>query len=120
MTPYGIAWLVAAASGSLLAALAFVAARRRTMLRQLLAALALVLTLTPYRFDGEHTAPAFIVALFRLVFERGADPTGAVLALGAAVFGALAAWLLVVALRAAIMRRSGAKRRHRARPNTVQ
>ncbi len=126
MTQYGIAWLIASVCGVLLAALVFSAARRWTMLRLLLAGLTLVLALTPYRFDDAYTAPAFIVALFRLVFERDADPTGAILALGAAVFGALAVWLLAVAGRAVAMRLGrggtsrGGKSRRRDRANTVQ
>ncbi len=49
---------------------------------------------TPYRFDGEHFAPALAVAVFRTVFEADADPSGAwiitLMAWGAALSGVLA------------------------------
>ena len=72
MTAYAIAWLVAAAAALSIAGLLFVALRRLRHWRYLIVGLTLALALTPYRFDEAHTAPAFMVAAFRLLFEDDA------------------------------------------------
>ena len=63
-------------------------------LRWVLATGVVVTCCTPYRFDGEHFAPALAVAVFRTVFEADADPSGAwiitLMAWGAALAGVLA------------------------------
>ena len=106
MTGYGVAWLVAGSCGLVLACLIFVATRRWRRLRYLLAGFVLVWSLTPYRFDGEHDAPAFAVATFRLFLEEGLDPrpplTTLVIvsaALLTAYLVALGAWSLLAARR---------------------
>lgn len=102
MTNYAVAWLVVAMAALLLAGLLHVALRRLRHWRYLVIGLVLALSLTPYRFDGEHSAPAFVVGLFRLFFEDGATPrpplvTLLLVALGYALlyflgWGVLAIW----------------------------
>ena len=117
MSPYGIAWCVVALAGGLLGVLAFRALRGWRSLRYLATALVLVWAVTPYGFDAEHTAPAFLVAAFRLPFvDETADPTGAVTALGAASVGVLLAYVVVMALRWLVV----AKRRNTAPEKKVE
>lgn len=97
-----IAWLVAVMAATLLAGLLSIALRRLRHWRFLIIGSVLALSLTPYRFDGEHMAPAFVVGLFRLLFEDGATPRPAfvillLVALGYALlyflgWGALGVW----------------------------
>ena len=83
VSAYGIAWCAVVLAGGLLGVLAFRALRGWRSLRYLATALVFVCAVTPYGFDAEHTAPAFLVAAFRLPFvDATADPTGAVMALG--------------------------------------
>lgn len=101
MTPYAIAWTVVAVSGALIGWLVFRALRAFGWLRYVVTTLVLVWAVTPFRFDAEHVAPAFLVAAFRLPFvDEDADPTEAVLVLGSATAGVLLATLLMVAARA--------------------
>ena len=72
MTAYAVAWLIVAAAALSIAGLLFVALRRLRHWRYLIVGLTLALALTPYSFDEAHTAPAFMVAAFRLFFEDGA------------------------------------------------
>ena len=90
MDSYLAAWLVAALAAALAAGLVFAALRRRPRLGVLAAALLLGWALVPYRFDGEHAAPAFVVGLFRLLFEDAASPRGPLLLLAAVAAGVLA------------------------------
>lgn len=64
-----------------------------TRFRWVLATGIVVTCCTPYRFDGEHFAPALAVAVFRTIFEADADPSGAwiitLMAWGAALVGIL-------------------------------
>lgn len=83
-------WLVVATAAAFAAGLAFAALRRRPRLGALAAALVLGWTLVPYRFDGEHAAPALVVGLFRLLFEDDASPRGPLLLLAAVTVGVLA------------------------------
>ena len=99
---YVLAWLVAATAALLFAGLLHTALRRLRHWRFLVIGLVLALSLTPYRFDGEHWAPAFVVGLFRLLFEDGVTPRPPLVilllvALGYALlyllgWGALAIW----------------------------
>ena len=117
MTAYGIAWCVVALAGGLLGVLAFRALRGLRSLRYLATALVFVCAVTPYGFDAEHTAPAFLVAAFRLPFvDETADPTGAVMALGAVSAGVLLAYLVVMPLRWLVV----AKRRNTAPEKNVE
>ena len=120
MAGYLLAWLVAAIAALLVAGLAFVALRPRRRLGWFAAGLLLAWALTPYRFDGEHWAPAFVVGLFRLFFEddAAAGPplvvlaaaTAAVLALGCLGLGASALARALPRRRAHRGRRTGRKR----------
>lgn len=102
MSNYVIAWLVAVMAATLLAGLLSIALRRLRHWRFLIIGSVLALSLTPYRFDDEHMAPAFVVGLFRLLFEDGATPRPAfvillLVALGYALlyflgWGALGVW----------------------------
>ena len=83
-------WLVVATAAAFAAGLAFAVLRRRPRLGALAAALVLGWTLVPYRFDGEHAAPALVVGLFRLLFEDDASPRGPLLLLAAVTVGVLA------------------------------
>lgn len=124
MDGYGVAWLLAAAAAAGIGALAFAALRRRPRRGILAAALVLGWALAPYRFDGEHSAPAFIVGLFRLLFEDHASPQGPLLVLAVVTVGILA--LAAGAFGAAALfdalpsRKPRRRRPHRRLRNTVQ
>ena len=77
-----IAWLVMGIAGLSLAALLYAATPSWGRWRYLVVGVVLAWSLTPYRFDGEHQAPAFAVAVFRLFLEEGLDPKPPLLALG--------------------------------------
>ena len=105
MSGYAIAWLVVVGAAGLGAWLAFMLLRRFRRLRFLAAGLVLAWAMTPYSFDGEHTAPALAVAVFRLLFEAGA-PWRVPLALAiASTLGVLAVYLVGVGLAALASRR---------------
>ena len=105
MTPYEIAWAVVVASGVALGVLVFRALRGYQWLRYTATALVVAWAVTPYQFDGEHTAPAFLVAAFRLPFvDADADPAEAVLTLASVTVGVLLAALLLMIGRAVIRR----------------
>lgn len=114
MAAYDIAWLVVAGGGLGAAALVFAAVRRVSWLRYLAPGLVLVWALTPYRFAGQDTAPAFVVALFRLLFEDDADPLPPLALLGAASAAVLALHLLAMVLVDGFKARRAALRRRRA------
>ena len=106
MSPYAIAWAVVAVSGSLLGWLVFRALRRFTWLRYVATVLVVVWAVTPFRFDGEHWAPAFLVAAFRLPFiDEDANPADAIMVLGATTTGVLLAALLLKVSRALVAKR---------------
>ena len=105
MTGPLIAWFVLGASGLGLAWLVCLATRRWGQWRYLAACLILACTLTPYRFDAEHEAPAFAVAVFRLFLEDGLDPQPPLLAIGAVTLGVVAVYLAVLGVRAVVGRR---------------
>ena len=106
MSPYAIAWTVVAVSGSLLACLVFQALRRFTWLRYVATVLVLAWAVTPFQFDGEHWAPVFLVAAFRLpLIDEAANPADAVMVLGATTFGVLLAACLLMAGRALVAKR---------------
>ena len=97
MTSYVLAWSIIIVAGLCGMWLVLVALRRWPRLRLLAAGLVLVWALTPYRFDGEHLAPASVVALFRLLFEEN-EPSNAPFALLTAVtLGVVAAYLMLLA-----------------------
>ena len=106
MSPYAIAWTVVVVSGSLCGWLVFRALRRFTWLRYVGTALVLVWAVTPFRFDAEHWAPAFLVAAFRLpVIDEDANPAEAIMVLGATTAGVLVAALLLMISRAVLAKR---------------
>lgn len=119
---YVAAWLVAALAAMLAAGLLVAALRhRRPWLGYLAAGLVLAWALVPYRFDGEHWAPAIVVGLFRLWFEENANPQPPLLLLAAATAVVLA--LGCVGLGAAALARAWPRRRrrpHGRRRNTVE
>lgn len=97
-----IAWWIAGASCLGCAALAYAPLRRYQRLgslRWFVPALALTLTLVPYRFDEAHLAPAWVVAVFRTFFESGMDPGPPWRLLAAAATGLCAAYIAVLAGR---------------------
>ena len=113
MSPYAIAWTVVVAAGCLAGGLVFRALRGFTWLRYVTTALVVVWAVTPYRFDAEHWAPAFLVAAFRLPFvDEDANPAEAVMALGATTTGVLLAALLLI-----LGRTLAAKRRNTVAKN---
>ncbi|MCE2423903.1 MAG: hypothetical protein J4F45_02195 [Pseudomonadales bacterium] len=105
MTGYALAWLVLVVSAVAVAALVFVVTPRWGRLRYLAAAVVLAWSLTPFRFDGEHWAPAFAVAIFRLFLEDGADARPSVFLLGSVTAMVLAVYLVVGIVLAAVKRR---------------
>ena len=115
MTPYAIAWTVMVVAGLLLGGLVFWALRGFKWLRYVCTVLTVVWATTPYQFDEQHTAPAFLVALLRMPFvDQSADPREAVLTLGAVTLGVLVAALLlsvVFGVSRRLARRIGATRR---------
>ena len=114
MSPYGIAWTVVAVSGSLCAWLVFRALSRFTWPRYVATALVLVWAVTPFRFDAENWAPAFLVAAFRMPFvDEDANPAEAIMALGATTMGVLLAAFLLMVGRALLSKRGkhGAQKR---------
>ena len=107
MAGYFLPWLVVGVAAALSAGLLWLALRRWRRLRWLAAGLTMALALAPYRFDGEHWAPAFVVSLFRLLFEDDVSPRGPLLILGAAtalVLALAAAGIGVVALAQLVAR----------------
>ena len=106
MSPYTIAWTVVVVSGGLGGWLVFRALRRFTWLRYVGTALVMVWAVTPFRFDAEHWAPAFLVAAFRMPFvDEDANPAEAIMVLGAATTGVLLAGLLLVVSRTLLAKR---------------
>lgn len=110
MTGYTLAWLVLGVSAFAVAALVFVVMPRWGRLRYLAAALVLVWSLTPFQFDGEHWAPAFAVAIFRLFLEDGADPRPSLYLLGSLTAILLAVHLIAGMLVAVLKKRRGGRR----------
>ncbi|MDE0659314.1 MAG: hypothetical protein OXI79_06645 [Gammaproteobacteria bacterium] len=64
--------------------------------------LVLALALTPFRFDGEHEAPAFAVVIFRALLEEGLDPGPPLLALGAVTSAVVAVYLVATGILALV------------------
>jgi len=95
VTGHLIGWFVVCVCAITVAYLSFLATPRWGRLRYLVVGLLLAWSLTPFRFDGEHWAPAFAVAIFRLFLEEGANPRGPVYLLGAVTAGVLALHLLI-------------------------
>lgn len=102
MTEEGIAWSVAILAALGLAWLLGLATRRWGRWRYLPGCLVLALALTPFRFDGEHQAPAFSVAIFRTFLEEGLDPDPPLVALGAVVLGVAVVYVAVVGVVALV------------------
>lgn len=111
MAGYLLAWVVAAVAALLTAVLVFAALRPRRRLGFFAAGLLLAWALTPYRFDGEHWAPAFVVGLFRLFFEDDAAAGPPLVVLAAATVAVLA--LGCVGLGASALARAWPRRRTR-------
>ncbi|MYA16835.1 MAG: hypothetical protein F4Z28_08735 [Gammaproteobacteria bacterium] len=88
-----IAWTVAAIAGLGLAWLLGLATRKWGRFRWLPGCLVLAGSLTPFRFDAEHHAPAFAVVIFRSFLEEGLDPGPPLLALGVVTGGVVAVYL---------------------------
>ena len=105
MSGYALAWLVVATAGLLGAWLAFVLLRRLRRLRYLAAGVVLAWAVTPYSFDGVHAAPALPTALFRLLFEPGAQWRVPLALTVAAMLGVLAVYLVAVGVEALAVRR---------------
>ena len=93
MSAETIAWAAAVAAGLGLAGLMIRMARGWGRWRFLPGCLVLAWSLTPFRFDGEHEAPAFAVVIFRAFIEEGLDPGPPAVALGAVTLTVVAAYL---------------------------
>ena len=104
MTGEAIAWTVAVVAGLALAWLVWLVTRNWGRWRLLPGCLVLAWSLTPFRFDGEHEAPAFAVVIFRAFLEDGLDPEPPLVALGAVSLGVVAVYLAVVGVLALIRR----------------
>ena len=91
-----LAWTTASVAGLGLASLVCWVTRGWGRWRFLPGCLVLAWSLTPFRFDGEHEAPAFAVVIFRGFLEDGLDPEPPLLALGAVSLGVVAVYLVVM------------------------
>lgn len=96
MTGEVVAWIVAGFAGLGLAWLLCLVTRSWGRWRFLPGCLVLAWSLTPFRFDGEHEAPAFAVVIFRAFLEEGLDPGPPLLALGAVSLGVVVVYLVVI------------------------
>lgn len=96
MTGEAIAWVTVVVAGLALASLLCLVTRNWGRWRFLPGCLVLAWSATPYRFDGEHEAPAFAVVIFRGLLEDGLDPGPPLLALGAVSLGVVAVYLVVM------------------------
>lgn len=106
MSPYAIAWTVVVVSAGLCGWLVFRALRRFTSLRYAATALIVAWAVTPFRFDAEHWAPAFLVAAFRMPFvDEDANPAEAVMVLGATTACVVVGALLLMGSRALLAKR---------------
>ena len=88
-----IAWIAAAVAGLALAWLLWLVTRNWGRWQFLPGCLVLAWSLTPFRFDGEHEAPAFAVVIFRAFLEEGLDPGPPLVALGAVSLGVVVVYL---------------------------
>ena len=104
MTGEVIAWIVAVAAGLGLAWLLCLVTRNWGRWRFLPGCLVLAWSLTPFRFDGEHEAPAFAVVIFRQFLEEGMDPGPPLLALGVVSLGVVVVYLAVIGILALVGR----------------
>ena len=102
MTGGVIAWIVAAVAGLGLASLLCLVTWGWGRWRLLPGCLVLAGSLTPFRFDGEHQAPAFAVVIFRAFLEDGLDPGPPLLALGAVSLGVVVVYLVVMGVLALV------------------
>ena len=112
MTGEVIAWIAAGVAGLGLAWLLYLVTRNWGRWRFLPGCLVLAWSLTPFRFDGEHEAPAFAVVIFRAFLEDGLDPGPPLVALGAVSFGVVVVYLAVMGVLALV----GSGRRSHRRP----
>lgn len=110
MTGEGIAWIVAIAAGFGLAFLLSLATWNWGRGRFLPGCLVLAWSLTPFRFDEEHEAPAFAVVVFRGFLEDGLDPGPPLLALGAVTLAVVVVYVTAMGTLALVRAR---------RPSTV-
>ncbi|MDE0440654.1 MAG: hypothetical protein OXL38_00905 [Gammaproteobacteria bacterium] len=102
MTGEAIAWIAAGVAGLGLAWLLYLVTRNWGRWRFLPGCLVLAWSLTPFRFDGEHEAPAFAVVIFRAFLEDGLDPGPPLVALGAVSFGVVVVYLAVMGVLALV------------------
>lgn len=116
MSDYTVAWIVVGAAGLGVCVALFLALRRWTAARILAPLVAATWFFIPWRFqdDPEHYAPAFVVLLFRGLFEPDGDPgvVGRTLALATAAV--VAVFLIGLGTRM-LVRMAGRWRRRRGR-----
>ena len=112
MTGEVIAWTVAVVAGLLSAWLVCLVTRSWGRWRFLPGCLVLAWSLTPFRFDGEHEAPAFAVVIFRAFLEDGLDPGPPLVALGAVSFGVVVVYMAVMGVLGLV----SSRRRSQGRP----
>ena len=104
MTGELIAWIAAGVAGLGLAGLLCLVTRSWGRWRFLPGCLVLAWSLTPFRFDGEHEAPAFAVVIFRAFLEEGLDPEPPLVALGAVSLGVVAVYLVAMGVLGLVRR----------------
>lgn len=104
MTGEAIAWTAAVVAGLGLAVLLCLVTRNWGRWRFLPGCLVLAWSLTPFRFAGEHQAPAFAVVIFRTFLEDGLDPGPPLVALGAVSLGVVAVYLVAMGILGLVSR----------------
>ena len=67
---YAIAWTLAVLAAGTLAFIAYRLYRKRGLWAPFLSTIVIFWSVFPWRFDGEHYAPLFVVFVFRNLFER--------------------------------------------------
>ena len=118
LTPYELAWVIVGTMGVFASVLVWIALRRFGPIAYFFAVLVLAWAVAPWRFDGEHLAPAFVVLIFQMFFENNADPTGALTAMVLITGTVVVGFLSVFAVRAISKARKGAKGHSASDPDT--
>ncbi len=113
MTDYTIAWIIIGAAGVGVCLALFFALRPWPAARILAPLLAATWFFIPWRFqdDPDHYAPAFIVLLFRWLFEPDGAPGVVARTMALATAAAIAVFLIGFGTRALL--RLAARRRER-------
>ena len=113
MTEHAIAWVVVGAAGMGVCVALFFALRPWRTARILAPLLAATWCFIPWRFqdDPDHYAPAFVVLIFRALFEPDGAPGVVARTMALATLAAVALFLIGFGTR--LLVRFGARRRAR-------